>query len=89
MRGRIVCIVNTNCGANQGLLIETSTTDRLWRLKPEIQFLPHRKHGVPFTDTTEFRPYGSIAVYSDNFTNLLNTICGKSAGFLNVKRGDN
>jgi len=76
-------------GSNQGLLIETSATDRLRRLKPEIQFLPHRKHCVSITDITEFRPQRSIAVYSDSFTNLINTISEKSAEFLNVKRDDN
>lgn len=84
------CILLTRiAGSNQGLLIETSATDCLRRLKPEIQFLSHRKHRVSITDITDFRPQGSIALYSDNCTNLINTICEKSAEFLNVKRCDN
>jgi len=43
-------------GSNQGLLIETSAKDRLRRLKPVIQFLPHRKHRVSITDSTDVRP---------------------------------
>jgi hypothetical protein len=66
--------INTLCGLN----VET--------LYIRIQFVPHRKHYVPTTETNRLMLFGEIiAIYCENHTEHVNTLRGQKAETLYIR----
>jgi hypothetical protein len=58
----------------------------LHRNNKQIQSVPHRKHSVSITKPNRLMLFREIiAVYCENHTKHINTLCEQNKGFLNVK----